>query len=74
MKITIRPSQRGKAVFEVDAEPSETVNQLKLKITAVRGYPVESQNILSSGKTLQDDMTIESYNIKDASTLILVVR
>jgi len=74
MKITIRPLQKGKATFEVEAEPSETIGELKLKISTKHNYPVESQNIIDSGKALQDDKTISSYNIKEASPLTLVLK
>jgi hypothetical protein len=46
---------------------------MKLKISAKQGHPVEGQKIFISGKSLQDDKTIESYNIRDASQLILIL-
>lgn len=76
MKLTIRPlgaGQRGKDVFVVEAEPSQTIRDLKLRISE-QGFPVETQNILSTGKSLQDDKTIASYAIKDASTLVLMIK
>ncbi|KAH8994752.1 hypothetical protein EDB86DRAFT_1244585 [Lactarius hatsudake] len=72
MKLTIRPFQRGKAAF-VEAEPSETIQDLKLRISE-QGIPVETQNLLSTGKSLQDDKTIGSYGIKEASTLVLMIK
>ncbi|KAF8264428.1 hypothetical protein EI94DRAFT_470670 [Lactarius quietus] len=73
MKLTIRPLQRGKDVFVVEAEPSQTIHDLKLRISE-QGFPVEVQNLLSTGKSLQDDKTISSYGIKEASTLVLMVK
>ncbi|KAH9046059.1 hypothetical protein EDB84DRAFT_739283 [Lactarius hengduanensis] len=73
MKLTIRPFQRGKAVFVVEAEPSETIHDLKLRISE-QGFPVETQNLLSTGKSLQDDKTIGSYGIKEASSLVLMIK
>lgn len=73
MKLTIRPFQRGKAVFVVEAEPSETIHDLKLRISE-QGFPVETQNLLITGKSLQDDNTIGSYGIKEASTLVLMIK
>ncbi|KAH8982675.1 hypothetical protein EDB92DRAFT_2117701 [Lactarius akahatsu] len=90
MKLTIRPFQRGKAVFvvssgsypalpltyilfQVEAEPSETIHDLKLRISE-QGFPVETQNLLSTGKSLQDDKTIGSYGIKEASSLVLMIK
>ncbi|KAI9455447.1 hypothetical protein BJY52DRAFT_643047 [Lactarius psammicola] len=73
MKLTIRPFQRGKAAFVVEAEPSETIHDLKLRISE-QGFPVETQNLLSTGKSLQDDKTISSYGIKEASSLVLMIK
>ncbi|KAH9036716.1 hypothetical protein EDB83DRAFT_1756198 [Lactarius deliciosus] len=72
MKLTIRPFQRGKAAFVVEAEPSETIQDLKLRISE-QGFPVATQNLLSTGKPLQDDKTIGSYGIKEASSLVLMI-
>ncbi|KAH9993258.1 hypothetical protein BJV77DRAFT_377984 [Russula vinacea] len=74
MRITVSPLQQRRAAFVVEAEPSETVGELKLKISAKQGHPVEGQKIFISGKCLQDDKTIGSYNIKDASQLILILK
>ncbi|KAH9985799.1 hypothetical protein BJV74DRAFT_550669 [Russula compacta] len=74
MKITIRPVQRGKTAFVVEAEPSQTIGDLKSKISVKEGYPVSSQSILILGRALQDDKTIESYNVKDGSSLTLVLK
>ncbi|KAI9448705.1 hypothetical protein F5148DRAFT_1292122 [Russula earlei] len=74
MKLTIRPLGKGKAVFPVEAEPSHTISELKRRISDEQGYPIESQNILSSGKSLQNDKTLGSYNVKDGGTLILVLK
>ncbi|KAH9159859.1 hypothetical protein EDB89DRAFT_2044583 [Lactarius sanguifluus] len=78
MKLTIRPFQRGKSglcgqFWLVEAEPSETIQDLKLRISE-QGFPVETQNLLSTGKSLQDDKTIGSYGIKEASTLVLMIK
>ncbi|KAH9159135.1 hypothetical protein EDB89DRAFT_2054221 [Lactarius sanguifluus] len=78
MKLTIRPFQRGKSdlcgqFWLVEAEPSETIQDLKLRISE-QGFPVETQNLLSTGKSLQDDKTVGSYGIKEASTLVLMIK
>jgi UV excision repair protein RAD23 len=73
MKLKIRPLQRGKDVFGVEADPSETIYDLKLRISE-HGFPVEAQNLLNTGKSLQDDKTIASCGIKEASTLVLMIK
>lgn len=73
MKLTIRPLQQGKVGFVVEAEPSETIYDLKLRISE-QGFPVEAQNLLNTGKPLQDDKTIGSYGIKEGSSLVLMIK
>ncbi|TFK53692.1 UV excision repair protein Rad23 [Heliocybe sulcata] len=71
MKVTIKTLQQK--VFTVDAEPSETVGDLKKKILENQGHSVESQKIIYSGKVLPDSKTIESCEIKEKDFLVLMV-
>jgi len=74
MKITV--CRRGHADFAVQAEPSETIGELKLKISAEHGHPVKRQMLLPSkfsSRTLRDHWTIESCYIKDGGTIFLAV-
>ena len=44
------------ASFQVEADPAETISNLKEKINADQGHPVESQKIIYSGNiTLSPD-------------------
>ncbi|KAI0045902.1 UV excision repair protein Rad23 [Auriscalpium vulgare] len=60
-------------VAAIDAEGSETVGDLKKKISETQSHPVEFQKIIYSGKVLPDDKTIESCNIKEKDFLVLMV-
>ncbi|KAG7098878.1 hypothetical protein E1B28_000778 [Marasmius oreades] len=71
MKITVKTTQQK--VFQVDAEPLDTVVHLKGKIESAQGYPVASQKIIYSGKILADDKTVESCGIKEKDFLVLMV-
>ncbi|EIM82826.1 UV excision repair protein Rad23 [Stereum hirsutum FP-91666 SS1] len=71
MKITVKTLQQK--VFQLDAEGSETVGDLKKKINDLQGHPVENQKIIYSGKVLPDDKTVESCNIKEKDFLVLMV-
>ncbi|KIJ68165.1 hypothetical protein HYDPIDRAFT_83715 [Hydnomerulius pinastri MD-312] len=70
MKITVKTLQQK--VFTIDADPSETVGDLKEKILASQGHAVESQKIIYSGKVLPDNKTVESCEIKEKDFLVLM--
>ncbi|KAJ7783056.1 UV excision repair protein Rad23 [Mycena metata] len=71
MKITVKTTQQK--VFQVDAEPSDTVGDLKTKIQESQGHLVGIQKIIYSGKVLPDDKTVESCGIKEKDFLVLMV-
>ncbi|KAF9227381.1 UV excision repair protein Rad23 [Gyrodon lividus] len=71
MKITIKTLQQK--VFQIDADGSETVGDLKQKILSSQGHAVESQKLIYSGKVLPDNKTIESCEIKEKDFLVLMV-
>ncbi|KAI0255161.1 hypothetical protein BJV78DRAFT_1273745 [Lactifluus subvellereus] len=55
MKITVKTLQQK--VFQIEADPTDTVSDLKEKIKDQQGHPVEAQKIIYSGKVLSDDKT-----------------
>ncbi|KUL88228.1 hypothetical protein ZTR_04045 [Talaromyces verruculosus] len=63
MKLTFRDLKQQK--FTIEAEPSETVGQVKEKIAQEKGWEASQQKLIYSGKILQDANTIESYNIEE---------
>ncbi|KAF2793526.1 UV excision repair protein Rad23 [Melanomma pulvis-pyrius CBS 109.77] len=71
MKITFKDLKQNK--FVIDAEPSETISELKAKIQADRGWEVPTQKLIYSGKILQDDKTVESYNIEEKGFIVCMV-
>jgi len=71
MKITVKTLQQK--VFQIDAEPNNTVGDLKNSIQESQGHLVDSQKIIYSGKILADEKTIESLNIKEKDFLVLMV-
>ncbi|THH00747.1 hypothetical protein EW026_g1837 [Hermanssonia centrifuga] len=71
MKITIKTLQQK--VFQIDAEGSETVGDLKSKIQQTQGHALETQKLIFSGKVLADSKTIESCDIKEKDFLVLMV-
>ncbi|BCS20209.1 putative UV excision repair protein (RadW) [Aspergillus puulaauensis] len=71
MKLTFKDLKQQK--FVIDAEPSETVGQVKEKISSEKGWDVPLLKLIYSGKILQDDKTIESYNIEEKGFIVCMV-
>ncbi|KAG2146008.1 UV excision repair protein Rad23 [Suillus bovinus] len=71
MKLTIKTLQQK--IFQLEAEGSETIADLKQKISNTQGHPVESQKLIFSGKILTDDKTVASCEIKEKDFLVLMV-
>ncbi|KAI0339801.1 UV excision repair protein Rad23 [Trametopsis cervina] len=71
MKITVKTLQQK--VFQLDAEDSDTVADLKKKIQETQGHPAEAQRLIFSGKVLSDDKTVASCEIKEKDFLVLTV-
>ncbi|KAG1719303.1 hypothetical protein EDB19DRAFT_1785962 [Suillus lakei] len=71
MKLTIKTLQQK--MFQLEAEESETIADLKQKISNTQGHTVESQKLIFSGKILTDDKTVASCEIKEKDFLVLMV-
>ena len=61
MKVNIKTIT--KQVFSVEVEPTDTVFQLKTVIARDHPYPVETQQLVNSGKILKDDDVLANINI-----------
>lgn len=62
------------STITVDVDKNDTINQLKSKIAAKQGIPVEQQRLVFSGKQLDSSKTLGDYNVDKDSTLHLVLR
>lgn len=72
MKIQINIPMGG--VFPVEVEPTDTVLNLKQKISTIKGLPLHPQYLLIKGKTMQDLRTLASYKIQEEQVIFLVFR
>jgi hypothetical protein len=59
--------------FTINITPAETVASLKTQIFNQKGIPVELQKLLFAGKLLENDRSLESYNILPLKTIHLVI-
>ncbi|OAL55535.1 UV excision repair protein Rad23 [Pyrenochaeta sp. DS3sAY3a] len=71
MKITFKDLKQNK--FVIEAEPSETIGQLKAKIQEEKGWEVPQQKLIYSGKILQDANTVASYSIEEKGFIVCMV-
>ncbi|KAG9125116.1 hypothetical protein FRC07_008912 [Ceratobasidium sp. 392] len=71
MKLTFKTLQQKQ--FQIDAESTDTVLELKEKVKESQGHAVETQKLIYSGKILADDKTVESLNIKEKDFLVVMV-
>ena len=58
----------------VNVEGTNTVAELKEKITEREGIPAEQQRLVFAGKCLEDDRVLSDYNIQKESTINLLLR
>ncbi|KAL8291965.1 hypothetical protein RQP46_001431 [Phenoliferia psychrophenolica] len=71
MKITFKTLQQKQ--FQIEAEPTETIGDLKKKIATDQGFAVETQKIIFSGKILADEKTVAEANFKEKDFCVVMV-
>eukprot|EP01043_Picozoa_sp_COSAG02_P008654 COSAG02_NODE_281_length_25776_cov_37.797998_12_plen_1099_part_00 len=58
----------------LEIEGSDSVHALKVKVQSHEGIPIEQQRLIFAGKILEDDRSVNEYNIQRESTMHMVLR
>lgn len=71
MKLIVK-SLKG-TQFEVETEPTSTVEQLKQKIEEEQKLEAKTQKLVAVGKVMADDKTLDEYKLKDGDFIVVMI-
>ena len=70
--ITIKTLTGQNIIFDVN--PTTTILEVKEKINVRQGIPLDQQRLLFNEIILEDDKTLDYYNIKENSIIYLLLK
>jgi len=73
MKFTVTAIFSADPRIQLEAEPTDSIKDIKAKIEEIRGYEVERHKILTKGGfACEDEKTLEDYDIVEGSALLFL--
>jgi ubiquitin len=72
MRIFVKTLTGMTKTLEVD--PSETIEQIKVKMEDIEGIPPKHQGLVFEGQELENSRTLADYNIQNDSLLRLTLK
>ena len=60
--------------LDLDVNPSDTIEMVKLNIQSKYGFPADQQRLAFAGLLLDDKHTISEYNVQEGSALLLLLK
>ena len=63
----------GKTIVQ-DFWPTDPILTIKQRIQDVQGVPIKQQRLIYSGKELDDNITLQDYNIENGASIHLLLR
>jgi ubiquitin len=72
MRIFVKTLTGITKTLEVD--PSETIEQIKVKMEDIEGIPPKQQGLVFEGQELENSRTLADYNIQKDSLLRLTLK
>ncbi len=62
------------STITLEVEPTDRIKEVKVKIQDEEGFLLVEQVLVFAGKTLEDENTLQDYNVQKESTLHLLLR
>lgn len=73
IEVKVKCCSGNGVAINIKIDVNNTVYDLKSKIDARQGVPPDQQRLLFGHKILEDDHTLNNYNIKNGSVLVMML-